>query len=213
MSPPSEQSLSGSLNSSRMHTECVNTLFALSVSQCRQPGYESFVKCPGLDYYKSFLLTGFTAGPITSLYIQLRSKMSLDPHEWTSNIKCNSRVDNNAAFRQVKKIPTENQLSPDFQIFHKNQSKSSDGALFWFWNIKKTTKFRKFSSYLNQNRDFCSLEVKKKISTKPCLDRNLSFCGNIRLILNKHTLTSEKNFGNVRYSIFNLKQSIETNTH
>lgn len=151
-----------------------------------------------MDYFKSFLLDEFTAGFNASLYIQLGSKMFLGPHESTSSIRCNSRVDNTGAFRQVKKIPKENQLSSDFQIFHKNQSKSSGGALFGFGNIKKTTKFRKFSSYLNQNRDFCSLEVKKKISTKPCLDRNLSFCGNIRLILNKHTLVSQKNSGKLR---------------
>lgn len=83
-----------------------------------------------MDYFKSFLLDGFTAGPIISLHIQLGSKMSLGPHEETSNVKCNSRVDNTGAFRKVKKIPKENQLSSDFQIFHKNQSKSSDGALF-----------------------------------------------------------------------------------
>lgn len=41
------------------------------------------------------------------------------------NMMCNSRADNTTAFRQVQKIPEENQLSSDFQIFHKNQIKSS----------------------------------------------------------------------------------------
>lgn len=168
-SPPSEQSLSGSLNSSRMHTECVNTLFVLSISQ-----YRLWIPiCPGLDYYKSFLLTGFTAGPITSLYIQLRSKMSLDPHGWTPNIKCNSRVGNSAAFRQVKKIPKENQLSSDFQIFHKNQSKSSDGALFWFWNIKKNYKIQKVLFLLKPKQGLLFSESKEKDQYKTLFGQEL----------------------------------------
>lgn len=79
-----------------------------------------------------------------------------------------------------------------FKYFTKIKAKAQMEPCFDSEILKKTTKFRKFSSYLNQNRDFCSLEVKKKISTKPCLDRNLSFCGNIRLILNKQTNIREK---------------------
>lgn len=51
------------------------------MSQYKLLGYESFLECLGLDYYKYFLLNGFSAGPIISLHAQLGSKMSLDPNE------------------------------------------------------------------------------------------------------------------------------------
>lgn len=105
-------------------------------------------------------------------FMSSRSCLWIHMHK-QMNMKCNSRADNTTAFRQVQKIPEENQLSSDFQIFHKNQIKSSAGALFWFWNIYKSMKSRKFSSYLNQNRDFCSLEVKKKVSTKALFGQEL----------------------------------------
>lgn len=127
-------------------------------------GCESFLEFRGLDFYACFLLSEFISGSIVSLH-----KMSLGPNEWIPKVTGSSRADNATAFRQAQKIPAENQLSSDFQIFHKNQIKSSGGALFWFWNIYKSMKSRRLSSYLNQNRDFCSLEIKKYVSTRRSL--------------------------------------------
>lgn len=151
-----------------------------------------------MDYFKSFLLTGFTAGPITSLYIQLRSKVSLDPHEWTFNIKCNSRVDNTAAFKQVKKIPEENQLSSDFQIFQKNQIKSSDEALFWFWNIKKIYKIQKVLFLLKPKQGLLFSGSKEKDQYKILFGQEL-------ILLWKHKTNTQQTDFNIWEKLWKYK--------